>query len=147
MSMWTLIVLALVTAQSQNEPKPVPKDSVEIATAGCLKGRVFTATGPREEGSPVRGPDVTGRSFKLAGPREVMDKVKEHNGHYVEVSGIVLKSALMTSGVRLGNSGVSIGAPTGSSPVGSMRQPMGGLPVMDASGVAYIDSRCPIGKG
>ena len=149
MSIWALVLIAFVTTQSQQpESKPVPKDSFEIMTAGCLKGRVFTATGPREEGSPVRGPDITGRSFRLAGKRELMDQVKEHNGHYVEITGLVLKSAVTstTPGTRIGNTRVVIGAPPPSSdPAGmSMRSPSGGLPVMDASALRYIDASCPI---
>jgi hypothetical protein len=143
MSIWALVVSALVTMQSQQtEPKPVPKDSVEIVTAGCLKGRVFAAIGPREEGAG-RGPDVGGRSFRLAGPKPVMEEVKKQNGHYVEVAGIVLKSALMNQGVRVG--GVVIGGQAPSSdPVGSMRSPMGGLPVMDATAVRFLDASCPL---
>ena len=73
-----------------------------------------------------------------------MDQVKEHNGHYVEITGLVLKSSITsaTPGTRIGNTRVVIGAPPPSSdPVGmSMRSPSGGLPVMDASALRYIDA-------
>src|SRR4029079_11035948 len=54
-----LVPLAAAAGQDQRPPetKPVPSGSVEIATTGCLKGRVFTATEPPEE-SMRKGPTV-----------------------------------------------------------------------------------------
>jgi hypothetical protein len=149
MTVWALILAALVPFQEQPpESKPVPSDSYRIVTTGCLKGRVFTSTGPREEPGVVQGPDVTGRSFRVNGPRPVIDAVKEHNGDFVEVTGLVLKSALIGGepGARIGNTRVVIGAPPPSTdPSGrSMRSPAGGLPVMDVSSVRFIDEGCPI---
>jgi hypothetical protein len=150
MTVWALVLTALVTVQSQEkppqEPKPVPKDSVEVLTAGCIKGRVFTATGAREGETQLRGPDITGRSFRLAGKGDVMKQVKEHNGHYVEVSGLILKSALESTGVgtRVGNTRVVVGAPRTDPMSMSMSQPQGGVPVMDISGLRYLESSCPI---
>jgi hypothetical protein len=162
MSYWALVVAAAITVlpQTQDPPseparnppqevKPIPKDSVEIVTTGCLKGRVFTSIGAREAEGPVRGPDVTGRSFRLAGPRPVMEEVKRNNGRLVEVTGLVRRSALtQSSGMRVGKTGVVIGAPPPSSdPLGmSMRSPNGGLVVMDASSVQFLDTSCPIAK-
>ena len=156
-----LLLAASVTVQSQPpttpppETKPqeapppeitkVPKDSVGIVTAGCLKGRVFTATGRREEESATRGPNVTGLSFRVAGKKDLMKQVKEHDGHFVEVGGLVLKSAIAgpSPGARIGNTRVTIGA--GRDPLGaSMHSPQGGIPVMDISSLRYIDSVCPI---
>jgi hypothetical protein len=74
-----------------------------------------------------------------------MKQVKEHDGHFVEVGGVVLKSAIAgpPPGARIGNTRVTIGA--GRDPLGaSMRSPQGGIPVMDISSVRYIDSSCPI---
>jgi hypothetical protein len=89
MSVWTpliLLVIALAPQDTEKQPeKKIPSDSVEIVASGCLKGRVFTATGQRVGENVSRGPDVTGRSFRLAGPRDVMDVVKDHDGDYVEV--------------------------------------------------------------
>lgn len=163
-----LLFAAAVTVQSQAPPPPpppdpkaqdapaqegkapqevpkVPKDSVGVVTAGCLKGRVFTATGRREEESATRGPNVTGLSFRVAGKKDLMKQVKEHDGHFVEVAGLVLKSAIAgpPPGARIGNTRVTIGA--GRDPLGSsMRSPQGGIPVMDISSLRYIDSSCPI---
>jgi hypothetical protein len=149
MTVWALVLVALVPLQSQPpESKPVPSDSFRITTTGCLKGRVFTSAGPRESpGVVAQGPDVTGRSFRLNGPKPVMKVVKEHNGHLVEVTGLVLKSALIGNapGARIGNTRVVIGAQGASSdPMGSARAPMGGIPVLDASTVQFIAESCPI---
>jgi hypothetical protein len=74
-----LLVLALLAVGNQSEEKKVPKDSVQISAPGCLKGRVFTATPQREGVDVVSGPDVTGRHFRLAGPKDVMKTVKEND--------------------------------------------------------------------
>lgn len=141
------LVLLLSAAPSANqETKPIPKDSVEIATQGCLKGRVFTATPrPRDENT-TKGPDVTGRHFRVAGPRAVMDQVKKYDGQLVEVVGIVLKSAVAGEGMRLGGSGVTIGAPSGDpTRMNTRTTPVGGVPTMDLTAVRYLADRCPIG--
>jgi hypothetical protein len=145
-----LLALALLVAAPQQTPesKPVPKDSVEIATRGCLKGRVFTATPrPRDEGV-VKGPDVTGRHFRLAGKRDVMDLVKKYDGQLVSIVGIVLKSAVSDEGMgmKIGGSRVTIGAP-GMDPTraNTRTSPMGGLPTMDLTSVQFLSETCPIG--
>jgi hypothetical protein len=151
MSAWTpLLVLTLAIAPQEQEKK-VPADSVEIASSGCLKGRVFTATGQREGENISRGPNVIGRSFRLAGPREVMDVVKKHDGHYVEVIGLVRKSALADNapGARIGNTRVVIGGnPQRSDPTSMQARsmPQGGSVVMDASAVRYLSDTCPIAR-
>ena len=77
---------------------------------------------PRPEGEGVRqGPDVTGRHFRVSGPKDLMKIVKEHNGHLVEVVGLIRKSALSDSGIgmKVGGTRVVIGAP-GTDPDRSM---------------------------
>jgi hypothetical protein len=145
--MTSLPLILLLAALPQQEPgtKPVPNDSVEIATRGCLRGRVFTAT-PRPEGEPARGPDVTGRRFRLSGSREVMEQVKQNDGHLVEIVGIVRKSALGSEGIgfRAGGSQVTVGAPR--SDPGRMSPPTPGtnVPVMDLTSVGFLDNSCPV---
>ena len=54
------------------------------------------------------GPDVGGRSFRIAAPKAVMNDVKKHNGHWVAVVGIVRKSDLSEPmlGTRIGGARV-----------------------------------------
>ena len=138
-----------VFAQEQ-APEPgtrkIPSDSVEIATTGCLKGRVFTATQPRED-FMRRGPNVTGRSFRINGPKTVIDVVKTHDGDLVEIIGLVRKNDLRdtTPGVRVGNTRIAVGAPRSGDPMQSARQPISeGVPIMDTSSIRVLDDRCPI---
>jgi hypothetical protein len=151
---WALILAAAITLQSQapaaqppQEPevKKVPKDSVEIVTAGCLKGRVFTAVGRAEEESTRKGPNVTGMSFRVSGKKDVMKTVKDHDGHFVEISGLVLKSSIAgpPPGARIGNTRVTVGP--GRDPLtASMKTPGGGVPVMDISALRDLAPSCPI---
>ncbi len=138
-----------VFAQEQTpepETRKIPSDSVEIATTGCLKGRVFTATQPRED-FMRRGPNVSGRSFRLNGPKTVIDVVKTHDGDLVEIIGLVRKNDLRDNapGARIGNTRVVIGAPRSGDPMQSARAPISeGVPVMDASSIRVLDDRCPI---
>ena len=143
-----LLVPFAAAAQDQRPPesKPVPADSVEIATTGCLKGRVFTATEPPEE-NMRKGPNVTGRSFRLAGPKELMNIVKEHDGDLVQVVGLIRRSDMAPAGpsARIGNTKVTIGAPRSGDPMQSARQPISeGIAVMDTSSVRYLSETCPI---
>lgn len=141
-----LVALVSVAPQAQ-ETKPVPEDSVLIESPGCLKGRVLTGT-PRPEGEGVlRGPDINGRHFRLAGPRDVMDLVRRYEGQLVQVVGVVRKASLDDQGVqtRLGRGRVTMGAPqsdptrmTPSSAAGP------GVPTMDLRSVRLLADRCPL---
>jgi hypothetical protein len=147
MKTWALaLMLAAAPAQTPQEPKPVPSDSVLIVTTGCLKGRVFTATEPPEE-SMRRGPNVTGRNFRVNGPKDIIEQVKKENGHLIQIAGIVRKASLAdnTPGARIGNTRVVIGTPR-NSPMGSPgRPPVGDAPaVMDVTSVTFISETCPI---
>jgi hypothetical protein len=94
----------------------------------------------------MRGPDVTGRRFRVAGPKDVMAMVKEHQGHLVEVDGIIRKAALGDEGLgmKVGGARVVIGAP-GSDP-GRMGPPTpaSNVPTIDVSSIRYLDDECPI---
>jgi hypothetical protein len=146
-----LVVAAVTPAAAvlAQERKSVPKDSVEVVARGCLKGRVFTGTGQPESEGGQQGPDVTGRSFRVAGPREVMTIVKQNDGHLVEVVGIVRKAALDDQGVgfRMGRgTRVVIGGAAGTDPT-RMNSPATApsVPTMDLTAIRYLDDRCPIG--
>jgi hypothetical protein len=144
-----LVCLVASTAVLAQEPRRIPKDSVEVVARGCLKGRVFTGTGQPEGEGGRQGPDVTGRSFRVAGPREVMTLVKHNDGHLVEVVGVVRKAALDDQGVgfRMGRgTRVVIGGAAGTDPT-RMNSPATApsVPTMDVTAIRYLDDRCPIG--
>ena len=112
-----LIAVALlvgsVAVQETGQEKPkVPSDSVQLVVSGCLKGRVLSVSDTRET-DVQSGPIVKGKSFRLAGKGDLMKEVKKEDGHFVEVTGIVKRSALDSKGVTIGKR-VAIG---GGSPV------------------------------
>jgi hypothetical protein len=147
MTFFTLALLLPAIAAGTQETKSVPKDSVEVHARGCLKGRVFTATPRPDDEGAGSGPDVTGRHFRVTGPREVMDVVKKHNGHLVEVVGIVRKASLDDQGLgmRVGErTRVVIGAP-GTDPTRMNTRTMApSVAAMDLTAVRFLSDNCPI---
>jgi hypothetical protein len=145
-TIFPLVLILAVAPPQEDGTKKIPKDSVEVATRGCLKGRMFTAV-PAPEGEGVRhGPDIAGRHFRLSGPKDVMKSVKEYNGHLVEVVGLIRKSALSDPGIgmKVGGTRVVIGAP-GTDPDRSMyKQPMANVDGMDISSIGFLSNDCPI---
>ena len=141
------LAVAATLAAQEKAPK---EGETALVVAGCLKGRVLTVTGnPNEDGQIVRQ-DVLGRSFRLAGKKEVMNVVKEHNGHLVEVRGIVRSSDLATpAGLRIGGTNVKVGItptdPTRGGPA-MTQDPMMNVIVMDVSAVSFLSETCPIAK-
>src|SRR5262245_39866106 len=115
MTSFVLSLLLAFAPSAQPDKQPIPNDSVEISPLGCLKGRVFTATPPREGELTREGPDVVGRHFRLSGPREITDLIKRYDGQLVELVGIVTKGALAEhgTGMKVGGGRVVIGAPCG----------------------------------
>jgi hypothetical protein len=152
MTAWMLplfvAALAVAPIAQEPEPKPVPKGSVQIAANGCFKGRVFTATAPREETAPRQGPDITGQHFRVTAKKDVMKLVKAHQGVFVEVVGLVKTSDLSDNapGKRIGNTTVKMGAgPRSTDPV-YRQSGMAGVDVamMDLLSVRYLSNVCPI---
>jgi hypothetical protein len=145
MSIALWLLLSVLPMQSQ-ESKSIPPDSVEVEARGCIKGRVFTAIATEEDEGARRGPEIGGRSFRLAGKKDVMETVKKANGERVEIVGIVRKSALEDQGLgmKVGGTRVVIGAP-GADP-GRMNQRVAapGVATMDVIAIRSLAERCPI---
>jgi hypothetical protein len=139
---WLLATLAVVSAASPvraQEPPRIPKDSVQVVVIGCLTGRALRTSDVKYVDTQS-GPDVGSRTFRVAAKREVMKALEKENGHLVEVTGIVKRSALDDTGVKVG-SRVSIG---GGSPVSRSGIPSVGdsVPVMDVSSVRRRANSC-----
>jgi len=147
--LFSIAGLALATSVVAQEKAPKEGESALVVT-GCLKGRVLTVTGnPNEDGQVVRQ-DVLGRSFRLSGKKDVMNVVKEHNGHLVEARGVVRSSDLATpQGFKIGGTNVKVGVtpvdPTRSGPA-MTQDPLMNVIVMDVSSVSFISESCPIWK-
>lgn len=124
--------------KEQEKPK-VPKDSVELVVVGCLKGRVLAISEVRQT-DVQSGPIVRARSFRLAGKKDVMEDVKREDGHFVEVTGLVRRSALDDRGVKV--KGVTI---SGGAPVAGRSQtpaPVDDTVVMDVWSVRLRSTTC-----
>ena len=141
----TLLLLLALSLTGQQETRPVPKDSMLVEARGCLKGRVFTATSPIEHEGALRGPDISGKHFRINGKKELTNKVKEHDGHTVEISGIVRKADLADEGVgfKVGGARVVIGA-QGSNPSTRNTPTAPMIPTMDALTLVFVQDRCLI---
>lgn len=141
----TASCLAFGTATLAGQEKKVPKDSVELVVQGCLKGRVLAIVDPQEVHGPVRGPNLAGRSFRLAGKKDTMQLVKRYDKQLVEVAGLVKQNDVAPAdpGFRAGPTRVIIGAPSQAGTAG--RPPTGpGMAVMDTLSVRLLSESCPI---
>lgn len=141
----TLLLWLALSFAGQQETRPVPKDSMLVEARGCLKGRVFTAVSPIEHEGALRGPDISGKHFRINGKKELTKQVKDHDGHTVEISGIVRKADLSNEGVgfKVGGSRVVIGA-QGSNPATRNIPTAPMIPTMDAVSLVFVQDHCII---
>ena len=139
---WTAEPKAGQAAPQEQERPKVPDDSVELNVQGCLKGRVLAVSDTRETDTQS-GPIVRGKSFRLAGKGDIMKEVKEEDGSFVEVTGVVKRSALDSKGIKIGKR-VAVG---GGSPVAgthSMPEPAADVAVMDITSLRHRSSSCAV---
>jgi hypothetical protein len=142
------VTAAGITAQ---EAPPAKKGETRLVVTGCLKGRVLAATrNPDEKAEVVTGPDVVGKSFRIAGPKDVINEVKKYQGDLVEVTGTVRTSELAEKpGFNMGGTRVTVGMAPGTDPSrpGSMATtPVYSVILLDATALRFLSSGCPIGK-
>ena len=134
-----MLLLALSMPQDRGEKKPrVPEDSVELTVIGCLKGRVLKTLAQRKK-DVESGPYVGERTFRLAGKKDVMKAVTEHDRQLVEVVGVVRRADLDDKGVTAGRVAIS-----GGPPVADRRpDPAANVAVMDVESVRLRAGYCP----
>jgi hypothetical protein len=147
-----MLIVALVLAlsgfvpqdpgtQEEKQEHKVPKDSIFLVVSGCLKGRVLAVSDVRQEDTQV-GPVVKAKSFRLAGKKDVMNDVKEYDGHLVDVSGIVKKSSLVEPGVKVGKGVTISGGPPVAGTPGRPPAPSEYIPVLDVDSVRSRATSC-----
>ena len=143
MTLALVVALGMTAAQDNPQERPkVPKDSIQLVVTGCLKGRVLAVSDVRQEDTQS-GPIVRARSFRLAGKKEVMKDVKENDGHLVDVTGLVRKSALIEPGVKVGKRIViGGGQPVAGSGGRPAPAPSEIVPVLDVESVRQRASSC-----
>ena len=141
----TVLVILLLTAsahQEQEGRRRVPEDSVELVVTGCLKGRVLSVSDTRQVDTQS-GPIVRAKSFRLAGKGDVMKLVKKEDGQFVEVTGIVKRSALDSKGIKIGKRvAVGSGSPVAGSR--SLPDPAADVAVMDITSVRHRSTSCAV---
>jgi hypothetical protein len=132
---------ATVAAQNGQEEgkRKVPKDSVEVSVTGCLKGRVLQVSDVRRTDTET-GPPVRQRSLRLAGKKDVMKQVKESDGHYVALIGLIRKADLVEPGVKFKGGRVVIGGGMGSP--GAIPSPVENVAVLDVSTLVATSGEC-----
>ena len=139
-----VILASLASApppQEQERPK-VPKDSVRVVVNGCLKGRVLRTSDVRPVDTES-GPDVRYlRTFRLAGKKEVMTSVKEHDGHVVEINGLLKKADLQPRGIRVGRVVIGGGTPMADPTRRGLPDPADQIIVLDAVSVTATGGSC-----
>ncbi|MEO7275480.1 MAG: hypothetical protein ABIX28_04030 [Vicinamibacterales bacterium] len=134
---------ALTGAQADSQERPrIPDDSVELNVQGCLKGRVLSVSNTRETDTQ-RGPIVRGKSFRLAGKGDIMKEVKKEDGSFVEVTGVVKRSALDSKGISIGKR-VKVGGGSPVSGTRSMPDPVADVAVMDITAVRHRSNSCAV---
>ena len=101
----TILGVVAVGAQKPVPPPtaPVPERSsrlkaneYRIAVKGCVRGRRLSAADLESSDSVLRTLRAT--EFVLQGPRELLQQIKEHDGHYDEVDGIATVPASTNQG-------------------------------------------------
>ena len=140
-----IVIALLLTLTMPQEPgqekRRVPEDSVELTVIGCLRGRVLKTAERRQKGVET-SPYVGERTFRLAGKKEVMKGVKQHDRRLVEVVGLVRRADLDDKGVTVGGITISGGPPAAGRPPG----PGANIPVMDVDSVRLLSNSCTGGQ-
>src|SRR4029453_9736896 len=137
-----IVALVAVSSLAAQERK-VPSDSTRISIPGCSKGSAFVVTAsPEAERTSTE--IVTGRRFRLAGPKDVLNEIKKREGTIIEVTGIVKKSDLKEGGTKPGG-GIRISGGSPQDPIsgGPGRAPMSSVVILDVEGWRPLGESCP----
>lgn len=139
---YSLLAMMVVPTWSAAAPQDTPdKNSIEVVVRGCLKGRELTAD--EISGSDALANEV-GMLFRLSAKGQVSDEVKKQNGHRVEITGLIKKTALVEPGLKLGGGRVVIGgSPMSTDPTKNpARNPQRRIVPMDVTLVEMIAETC-----
>lgn len=139
---YSLLAMMVVPTWSAAAPQDTPdKNSIEVVVRGCLKGRELTAD--EISGSDALANEV-GTLFRLSAKGQVSDEVKKQNGHRVEITGLIKKTALVEPGLKLGGGRVVIGgSPMSTDPTKNpARNPQRRIVPMDVTLVEMIAETC-----
>jgi hypothetical protein len=138
-----LLAVVLSIALAAQEERPVPKDSARVSIPGCSKGSAFVVM-DSPEGERTSIEIKTGRRFRLTGKKDLLNEIKAREGYMIEVTGIVRKNDLQSTGITLGGGRVRIG---GGSPVSNgnspTQAPQSANAIIDVEGFRPLGEPCP----
>jgi hypothetical protein len=131
-------------AQDAEKNKDKEKDSIELVVRGCLKGRGLQAEDVSLAKDEEQIPAIQARAFRVNGTREILDEIKRQNKRYIEVTGLVKRSALMAPGTGITVGRTRITVMPGAGDPSRMRQPTpnAGVVHIDATAVRVVAESC-----
>jgi hypothetical protein len=129
-----------VEGQEQPEHPKVPKDSLLVTVAGCVKGRVIRAADVTQADT-TSGYNIRSTTFRIEGKKDVINAVKEQNGQRAEILGLIKKSALIEPGIKFKGGRVVIGGGSRSG-TSSMPSPAENVLVLDAISIQGLGGSC-----
>lgn len=132
------ILLALALTQAA-PPQPQKVQEQIVHTRGCLQATTLLLT-------EDPGFEIPNRKITVQGSREMMRRVKEHDGHHVEVVA-ALKSRRVAAAYkekRDKKTRVYVGASEGTSPEHEDVVTM--APVLDLRELTDIAPKCPVNR-
>jgi hypothetical protein len=135
-----LPVLVVLSAQSPQEKKPVPSDSVRVSVAGCSKGYVFTASHNMPD--VVSSLDIpAGMHLRMNGPKKVIDAIGAYKESMIQITGIMKKGQYGPGGVAIGGVRIAPGPSPGAG--GSFADPAASQVQIDVEGWSPVLGTCP----
>lgn len=127
------------------QERPVPKDSVRVTVAGCVKGHSVIVA-PRNATEPTASRIAPGRRLRLAGNKTLVKELRAEKSQMVEVTGLIREAHLRESGVPIGKGGrirIGGGPPVSRDPAGDPRRdPLVNEPVMDVESWRPLPETC-----
>ena len=134
-----LAAVPLAVQQEQEQPKPVPKNSIRVVILGCVKGRVLRAADVRQADT-TSGIEIRSRTFRLEGKKDVMKGVKDVDGERAELTGLIRKSSLIEPGAKFMGDRVRVGG-SATGP-GALPDPAENVTVLDVETVQGVGGSC-----
>jgi hypothetical protein len=131
-------------ARKQEKEKKRDKDSIELLVTGCLKGRTLQADDVRPANDDEEAPMVRARTFRVNGTREIRDEVKRQDKRYVEVTGLVKRSALTAvgPGITVGGARITVMPGSGDPSRTPHASPNAGILHIDVTALRVVGERC-----
>ena len=139
----TLLTVSLIAPVSGQE-RPVPKDSVRLTIPGCVEGRTFIVM-RRDRPEPIDAEVEAGRRFRLNGKKDMLKDMQTQRFTMIEITGLVRRSQVTETGVKVGGGRIRIGGGQPQAPLGGGvgRSPVYDEAVLDVEAWRSLPDSCP----